>query len=137
MDFNFSSILEDLKKSQSSEEIYQKIISIGRSSPHKQKWEFEENQLVKGCQSLMYLKAELENDMIVFKFYSDALISQGLASLLIHFYTNSTPKFILTTPPSFLNELNLGHLLSAGRSNGVAALYKKIIESTLAICKEL
>jgi cysteine desulfuration protein SufE len=137
MDSNFSVILDDLKKSQSSEEIYQKIISLGRTSPFKEKWDFQDSEQVTGCQSLMYVKAKLLDGKIHFRFYSDALISQGLASLLILFYTNSEPKFILTSPPAFLKELNLNHLLSAGRSNGVAGLYKKIIEETLAICKEL
>lgn len=137
MDPMFLTVLDDLKKVNSSDEIYQKIISLGRTSPYKETWEFNEKEKVTGCQSLMYLKTELKDGKINFKFYSDALISQGLASLLIHFYTNSDPKFILTTPPTFLKELNLAHLLSMGRSNGVASLYKKIIESTLSICKEL
>ena len=137
MDAHFLSVLDDLKHSVSNEEIYQKIISLGRSSPYKEKWDFNECDQVTGCQSVMYLKAGFINGHVHFKFYSDALISQGLAALLIHYYTDSDPKFILTTPPNFLKELNLSHLLSPGRSNGIAGLYKKIIETTLAICKEL
>lgn len=137
MDSQFLDLLQQLKSSPSSQDIYQKLIILGKSSPYKQIWEFDEKDKVNGCQSLLYVKGFIENGKIQFRFYSDALISQGLAALLIHYYTDSEPKIILTSPPSFIKDLNLTHLLSMGRSNGLQSLYKKILEITVAICKEL
>lgn len=136
MDSQFLTVINDLKSAATNDEIYQKIISLGRNSIYKEKWDFQDSQKVSGCQSLMYLKGNLIDGKVHFKFYSDALISQGLAALLVHFYTDSDPKTILTTPPAFLKDINLTHLLSMGRSSGLSSLYKKIIETTLAICKE-
>ena len=137
MDSQFLDLLQQLKSSSSSQDIYQKIILLGKSSPYKQEWNFQENDKVSGCQSLLYIKGFIENGRIQFRFFSDALISQGLAALLVHYYTDSEPKFILTTPPTFIKDLNLTHLLSMGRSNGLQSLYKKILEITISICKEL
>jgi cysteine desulfuration protein SufE len=109
MDLTFTSFLNELKKADSPEILYQKIISFGKASPFRQTWDFTESDKVLGCQSLMYVRCRSENGLLTFEFYSDALISQGLAALLIHFYNGKTLKEILTTPPSFLSELKLGH----------------------------
>lgn len=128
MENNTLSFIHDLKILSSPEEIYQKIIEIGKTSPYKKIWNFSEQDRVLGCQSLLYVKLEVIDGQCHFSFHSDAIISLGLAALLIHFYQGRTPKEILTTPPIFLKELKLGHLLTPGRSNGVNSLYKKILE---------
>lgn len=135
MDSHFSDLLNELQRASSPDEIYQKIISLGRSSPYYSCWDFQEIEKVSGCQSILYIKYSIIAERINFNFYSDALISKGLAALLVHFYTHSTPKEILTTPPNFLKELNFGHLLSPGRSNGLNSLYKKILEIALKVAQ--
>jgi cysteine desulfuration protein SufE len=135
MDSTFNAFLEDLKKSESNEAIYQKIILLGKTSPFKKIWAFSEDDRVTGCQSLLYVRCFCVNGLLSFEFHSDALISQGLAALLIHFYNGVTLKQMLSSPPSFFKDLNLGHLLSIGRSNGVNSLYKKMLEKALATCK--
>ena len=135
MENNPLSFITELKSLTSSDAIYQKIIEIGKLSPYKKSWEFSENERVLGCQSLLYVKLEVLDGKCHFCFYSDAIISAGLAALLIHFYEGKTPKEVLTTPPTFLKEINLGHLLTPGRSNGVNSLYKKILELVIASCK--
>lgn len=130
------SFIVELKKCPDSESLYQAIITLGKTSPYRKIWDFKEDEKVHGCQSLMYVRITKDSNRFYFDFYSDALISQGLAALLIHFYHGKTAKEILTTPPLFLKELNLTHLLSMGRSNGLEALYKKMIQLTLTSCKD-
>lgn len=137
MDSGTFPFLDELKKADSNELIYQKIISFGKTSPYKKTWDFTENDRVIGCQSLLYVRCRYESGLLYYDFSSDALISQGLAALLVHFYNGRSLKEVLSTPPSFFNELNLGHLLSMGRSNGVNSLYRKMIELALITCKGL
>lgn len=136
MDSFFRNLIDELKSCPNPESLYQKIISIGKSSPLVSKWDFNESERVLGCQSTLYVKSHLAEGKIFFNFFSDAIISQGLAALLVHFYQGQTPKLILTTPPTFIKELNLGHLLSPGRSNGLNSLYKKILEIAISRAKE-
>jgi len=128
--------IEDLIKTHSPEELYEALISLGKNSPYKKKWDFQDSQQIMGCQSLMYVKFEKINEKLFFEFFSDAIISQGLAALLIHFYQGKTAKEILLTPPHFLTQLNLGHLLSPGRSSGLESLYRKLIEYAIVSCKD-
>lgn len=108
---------------QSNEEIYEKIIQYGKKlNGFKPEWKIEENQ-VKGCQSLMYLHTELKEGKLYFAAYSEALISAGLAALLIAFYNGITPEELLKTPPRFLEELRIATSLTPSRSNGLASLY--------------
>jgi cysteine desulfuration protein SufE len=137
MDLNFKNFIDRLKELTSSDSIYQEIISLGKTSRFKTEWDFHDSDKVIGCQSLMYVRLKIESDTVYFEFYSDAIISQGLAALLVHFYSGMTLKQFIMTPPLFLKDLNLGHLLSPGRSNGVNSLYKKMLSLVLSSCKEM
>lgn len=137
MDANFEDFLNELKSCASPDLLYQKIISLGKCSSLVSQWDFLSSEKVVGCQSNLYVQATQEGDILYFKFFSDALFSQGLAALLIHFYSGQSIKFILSTPPQFIKDLNLGHLLSPGRSNGLNSLYKKIIEIAVTKAKSI
>lgn len=118
----------------STEDRYLALIEMGRSlAPYPNQLKILKH-LVPGCQSTLYLFAELnENGLLTFRIESDALISKGLAALLTTVYSEESPKTILETPPNFL--LNLGVLttLSPSRSNGLAHIHKRIKEeATLA-----
>src|SRR5262245_12090313 len=79
---------------------YEKIIAIGQSQvPLSAEVKVEEN-LVKGCQSQVYLHAYWSGDKIIFESESDALISSGLAKLLTDVYSNETAETILKCPPT-------------------------------------
>lgn len=110
----------------SPQQTYEKIIELGKTLPSYPE-EFKQNSnLVQGCQSVMYLHAELRERHIYFFAHSDALISSGLAALLLLAYNEETPEAILTCPPLFLNELGINASLSPGRSNGLASLFQTI-----------
>ena len=78
------------------EEIYQKIIELGRkSAPLNPLYKIPQN-LVRGCQSALYLHSYEKNDLILFEAESDALISSGLAMLLLMVYNEEPPEVVLT-----------------------------------------
>lgn len=85
----------------------------------------EENR-VEGCQSLMYLDTSFRDAKVFFTADSDALISKGLAAMLIFVYSGEPPEAILEHLPTFLAELGIQNALSPGRSNGFLSLYLKM-----------
>jgi cysteine desulfuration protein SufE len=125
----FMTILEkidQIKKkfsSLSSIDKYNLLMEMGQKlSPLNDAFKIEENR-IKGCQSILYLHPELKDHKLFFYASSDALISKGLAALLIAIYSGETPETILSTPPTFLQEMGILQSLSPTRSNGLAHLY--------------
>ena len=120
-------ILNSFVKDHSWEEKYRRIIHWGnqmnQTLPDSQKID---DLLVRGCQSKVWLLAVSENQKVIFKGDSDALITKGLVSLMIYFYSNSSPKDILKQPPSFINKLDLLNHLTPSRGNGLKALLLQI-----------
>ncbi len=115
----------------SKESIYQKIMELGMHlDPLEEKDKIDEN-LVSGCQSILYLKASFEQNTMTFKADANALISKGLAYLLLYVYSGEAPETILKTPPLFLNDLNIYSSLSLNRSNGLSQILLKIKQSSL------
>ncbi|MEZ5315642.1 MAG: SufE family protein [Chlamydiales bacterium] len=131
MTLDIRSIQDSFSLCTTYEETYKKIIEWGhRLSPFRSDWKTTES-LVKGCQSIMYLHSEFKEGVIFFTAASDALISAGLAAILIEAYTNHSPEFVLTTPPDFLEELGIPASLTPGRANGLASLYLKMKQEAL------
>ena len=115
----------------SNEEIYLKIMEWGKLLPPFQlKWKIEAN-LVLGCQSTTYLHTELKKEKMYFSAASNALISAGLAAIMIEAYNGQKPETVLKEPPSFLEELNIPTLLTPGRANGLASFYLKMKQEAI------
>lgn len=115
----------------SREVFYQEIMEWGKKlSPFQLDWKREENKVV-GCQSLMYLHTACVEGKVFFHATSDALISAGLAALLIEVYSGEPPEAILLTPPTFLEELGIPSLLTPGRANGLASLHLKMKQAVI------
>lgn len=106
--------------------VYQKIIYLGSKLSPLNPSEKNSENIVEGCQSQMYLSTTKEGDLIYFKASSDALISAGLAHLLISIYSASPAEMILTTPPTFLEKLHIPQILSPSRSNGLFSMHLKM-----------
>jgi cysteine desulfuration protein SufE len=86
-----------------------------------------EDLQVKGCQSQVWLKAELTSDgRIKFLADSDALIVKGLIAILLRIYSSHTPAEILAISPDFIGELGFATNLSPSRANGLVAMIKQI-----------
>ena len=119
-----------------SEEKYQKIINLGKSLPPFPEDLKLKEFLVPGCQSAMYLHASLSEDQkILFIVDSEALISKGLAALLISIYNEEPPEVLLTCPPSCLEEIGIRAHLSPSRSNGLSSIYLKMRQTALSFLK--
>ncbi|MEN9343264.1 MAG: cysteine desulfuration protein sufE [Chlamydiota bacterium] len=108
------------------DKIYLKIIELGKALPSFPEEQKLPHNLVKGCQSQMYLTVSVDKGKLQFRAYSDALISAGLAALLLALYNDEPPEVILSCPPTLLTDLNLQKSLSPGRSNGLASLFNKM-----------
>ncbi len=107
-------------------ERYKYIIKLGQKlDPFEDKHKVEEN-LVRGCQSQVWLITELDDGKIFFKADSDAAITKGLVALLVNFYSGEEPETILETNPDFIEEIGMQEHLSPTRSNGLAAMVKQM-----------
>lgn len=123
-----SAILNEFKKCTSWTERYKTIIQIGKNTPVLSEKHKTPEQLVKGCQSRVWLYAsqEPETKKVIFLTDSDALITKGLAALLVKFYSGLLPVEIKDLAPSFLEDLDLKHHLSPTRVGGLFSMVKQI-----------
>jgi cysteine desulfuration protein SufE len=105
---------------------YEHIIELGKDLPIiKAQHKVEEN-LIKGCQSRVWLHAELVDNKIVFSADSDAIITKGIIGLVIRVFSNHTPKEIADSELFFIDQIGLQEHLSPTRSNGLLAMVKQI-----------
>lgn len=126
---------EEVKKlfaaASTSEEKYQLLMDLGKRQTLLNPEEKTEERRVRGCQSVTYLKATLENGKSYFQTESDALISAGLGQILTMVYSGEEPEVVLKCPPSYLEELGLYTSLSPGRANGLASIFKRMQQEAL------
>ncbi len=115
----------------SADERYSLLMKMGKELPPLPDTEKNLEHLVKGCQSLLYLSVRRENGRIYFNASADALISAGLAALLIAVYSGETAETILKEPPHFLNELGIFASLSPSRSNGLSQIHLRMKQEAL------
>lgn len=115
----------------SPEEKYQKIIEMGRAlAPLNPDSKTPETR-IDGCQSLLFLETRHEDGKLYFNADSEALISKGLAALLIAAYSGEAPEVISECPPAFIKEIGLHLALSPSRSSGLIHLYHRMRKEAL------
>ena len=111
---------------------YQLLIDLGNElTPLDERYKTEQN-LIDGCQSRVWLQADLVDGLIHFTAESDALIVKGIVSLLIRVLSDHTPQEILDADLYFIEEIGLKEHLSPTRSNGLVAMVKQIRTYALA-----
>jgi len=121
----------------STEELkYQKIIELGRLSQSLPATEKTPENVVKGCQSIMYLSSHYKDNQVVFVAESDALISAGLAEILVQVYSGESPETILKCPPTYLEELGIGASLTPSRANGLYSIHLRMKQDALKFYME-
>lgn len=105
---------------------YQLLIDLGNDVPPLDpKYKTEQN-LIQGCQSRVWLQADLVDGKIVYQAESDALIVKGIVALLIRVLSGHTPDEILNTDLHFIDDIGLKEHLSPTRSNGLLAMVKQM-----------
>ena len=108
------------------EEKYAYLIELGQKmEPLPKEYQVEEN-LVRGCQSTVWLHRECQEGVVVLKAESDSLIVKGLAALLLQVYSHQTGEAIQSTALTFLEETGLNRHLSSQRANGLLAMIDQI-----------
>ena len=101
---------------------YELLISLGKNlKPYPEGKRTDEN-LIKGCQSRVWLDAKVENGVLVFNADSDAIITKGIISLLIRIYSGRTPEEILSSDFSVVEKIGLKENLSPTRANGLVSM---------------
>ncbi len=107
-------------------ERYKHIIKLGRElQPLDDQYKVEEN-LVRGCQSQVWLHTALEDGKVIFEADSDAAITKGLVALMVRFYSDREPDTIINTEPMFIKKIGMQEHLSPTRSNGLASMVKQM-----------
>ncbi|OIP05515.1 MAG: Fe-S metabolism protein SufE [Bacteroidetes bacterium CG2_30_32_10] len=105
---------------------YSYIIEFGKTLPLIDEKYKTKSNLIEGCQSQVWLNAELEGDKIIFKADSDAIITKGIVGLLIRALSNQTPDDVLNSKLDFVEKIGLKEHLSPTRANGLTAMIKQM-----------
>lgn len=105
---------------------YEYLISLGKELPLIDESKKTEENIIKGCQSRVWLAADLNDSKIQFTADSDAIITKGIISLMIRVLTDSSPKEIMETELYFIDKVGLKEHLSPTRSNGLVSMVKQI-----------
>ena len=105
---------------------YEYMIELGKSLPLiDEKYKTEDN-LIKGCQSKVWVHAEMEDEKLVFTADSDAIITKGIIAILVRTFSNQHPKEIIEADTSFIDEIGLKEHLSPTRANGLVSMIKQL-----------
>ena len=102
------------------------LIKLGSKLPQLDSSKKIEHNIVKGCQSQVWLHAEFSEGKIIFEADSDAAITKGLVALMVHLYSHQSPNAILATEPTFITEIGMNEHLSPTRANGLASMVKQM-----------
>jgi cysteine desulfuration protein SufE len=111
---------------------YEYIIELGKSMEEFPSEERTEENLIKGCQSQVWFVAEERDGKLYFKADGDAIITKGLAALMIKVFSGQSAKDIVNAELTFIDEIGLSQHLSPTRSNGLLAMVKQIKMYALA-----
>ena len=129
------SLVEDFSFMEDWTEKYQYLIDLSKNlTPMDTKFKVEDN-LIKGCQSKVWLKASFENELINFQADSDAIISKGIVAILLSVLNDRKPNEILNADLSFIDQIGLKEHLSPNRANGLSSTLKQIKFYALAYSK--
>ena len=105
---------------------YEYMIELGKSLPIIDEAFKTDDNLIKGCQSKVWLHSEIANDKIIFTADSDAIITKGIVAILIRVFSNQKPEDIINANTNFINEIGLTDHLSPTRANGLVSMVKQI-----------
>lgn len=111
---------------------YEYIIDLGKGLPLIDEHYKTEDNIIKGCQSKVWLHGEQNEDKIVFTADSDAILTKGIIAILIRTFSNQKAADILEANTDFIDEIGLKEHLSPTRANGLVSMIKKIKMYALA-----
>jgi cysteine desulfuration protein SufE len=102
------------------------MMELGQKLPAMKEEDRTEENVVKGCQSKVWLTARIENDHVYFDADSNTAITKGLVSLLVRVFNGQSPEEILNADLYFMKEIGMERFIGTQRSNGFAAMIKQM-----------
>jgi cysteine desulfuration protein SufE len=105
---------------------YEYMIELGKSLPLIEEQYKTEDNVIKGCQSKVWVHAELEGDKLIFTADSDAIITKGIIAILIRAFNNQKPMDIIEANTDFIDKIGLKEHLSPTRANGLVSMIKQL-----------
>jgi cysteine desulfuration protein SufE len=126
-------IIEDFALFEDWEGKYEYLIDMAKSLPKiEEKYKIEDN-IIKGCQSRVWLHSEKQDDKIVFTADSDAIITKGMVALMVRVLSHQTPDAIVKSELGFINAIGLKENLSPTRANGLVSMIRRMKEDALRL----
>jgi len=105
---------------------YEHMIELGKSLPLIDPKYKTDDHIIKGCQSKVWVHADLKEDKLFFTADSDAIITKGIIAILIQVFSGQAPQAILAADTSFIDQIGLKDHLSPTRANGLVSMIKQI-----------
>ncbi|GAK98767.1 MULTISPECIES: SufE family protein [Nonlabens] len=105
---------------------YEYMIDLGKSVPVIDEQYKTEDNIIKGCQSKVWVHADLEEDKVKFSADSDAIITKGIIAILIRAWSGQKPADIIAADTAFIDQIGLKEHLSPTRANGLVSMIKQL-----------
>lgn len=105
---------------------YEYMIDLGKSLPLIDSQYKTDDYIIKGCQSKVWVHADMEDSKVAFTADSDAIITKGIIAILIRAFSGQTPQDIIDADTDFIDEIGLKEHLSPTRANGLVSMIKQI-----------
>ncbi|AXG75230.1 SufE family protein [Flavobacterium arcticum] len=125
-------IVDEFSMFEDWDERYQYVIDLGKTLPLAEEQYKTEENIIKGCQSKVWLHGEQQEGKVVFTADSDAILTKGIIAILIRVFSNQAPADILEADMAFIDKIQLKEHLSPTRANGLVSMIKQIKMYALA-----
>jgi cysteine desulfuration protein SufE len=119
-------IIDEFSMFEDWEERYQYMIDLGKTLPLIEDQFKTDEYIIKGCQSKVWIHAEMKDGKVLFTADSDAIITKGIIAILIRVFSNQSPQDIINANMDFIDEIGLKEHLSPTRANGLVSMIKQI-----------
>jgi cysteine desulfuration protein SufE len=119
-------IIDEFSMFEDWEERYQYMIDLGKTLPLIEDQYKTEDNIIKGCQSKVWVHANMRDEKINFTADSDAIITKGIIAILIRTFSDQHPKNIIEANTDFIDKIGLKEHLSPTRANGLVSMIKQI-----------
>ena len=125
-------IIEEFSLFEDWKQKYEYIIALGNTIELIDEKNKTDSNLIKGCQSKLWLYAELKNGKVIYTADSEAIITKGISAILLRVFSNQTAKDILNSDAKYIDAIGLKEHLSPTRANGLVSMIKQIKYYALA-----
>ncbi len=119
-------IIDEFSMFEDWEERYQYMIDLGKTLPLIEDQFKTEDNIIKGCQSKVWVHANMQDNKVNFTADSDAIITKGIIAILIRAFSNQHPNDIIEANTDFIDKIGLKEHLSPTRANGLVSMIKQI-----------